>query len=81
MHLPRWPKALDGFRLAQLTDLHFRPGKDEKLIGKITDALGDEDVDPRAGIDEPERVGELRHRIAEPLPDRGCAATEDRCGG
>lgn len=43
--LPRWPKALDGFRLAHLTDLHFRPGTDEALIGKLRSALADEQPD------------------------------------
>lgn len=45
INLPRWPKALDGFRLAQLTDIHFRPDDDEKLLKKIGKALKEEDVD------------------------------------
>ncbi len=43
--LPRWPKALDGFRLAQLTDIHYRPGKDDDLIEKLLRALDEEKPD------------------------------------
>ena len=43
--LPRWPKALDGFRVAQLTDIHFRPGTDDGLLEKIQKALKKETVD------------------------------------
>ncbi len=43
--LPRWPAALDGFRIAQLTDIHYRPNSDEKLLEKIKTALKKEPVD------------------------------------
>jgi len=43
--LPRWPTALDGFRIAQLTDIHYRPGTDDTLIEKIKTALKKEPVD------------------------------------
>ena len=43
--LPRWPKALDGFRIAQLTDIHYRPGFDDKLIAKLLKALARENPD------------------------------------
>ncbi|MFT6180688.1 MAG: putative MPP superfamily phosphohydrolase [Akkermansiaceae bacterium] len=43
--LPRWPKALDGFRVAQLTDIHFRPGTDDGMIAKLHEALGEEKPD------------------------------------
>jgi predicted MPP superfamily phosphohydrolase len=43
--LPHWPKALDGFRVAQVTDVHFRPGDDEKLIAKVRLALALEKPD------------------------------------
>lgn len=43
--LPRWPKALDGFRLAQITDVHYRPGSDDELIAKVRKALIDEKPD------------------------------------
>lgn len=41
LSLPRWPRALDGFRLALLTDLHYRPGPDDALIEKLQPALAD----------------------------------------
>jgi len=37
--LTRWPKALDGFKIAQLTDLHYRPGADDKLLAKVIAAV------------------------------------------
>ncbi len=43
--LPHWPQALDGFRVAQLTDLHFRPGYDDALIAKACKKLADEKPD------------------------------------
>ncbi|MEJ6582154.1 MAG: metallophosphoesterase [Akkermansiaceae bacterium] len=43
--LPRWPKALDGFRIAQLTDIHYRPDTDEKLLEKIKTELKKDPVD------------------------------------
>ena len=43
--LPRWPAALDGFRIAQLTDIHYRPGTDDRLLEKIKAALIKEPVD------------------------------------
>ncbi|MDA7888786.1 metallophosphoesterase [Akkermansiaceae bacterium] len=43
--LPNWPKALDGFQIAQVTDLHYRPGTDDKLLTKVITALKDESPD------------------------------------
>lgn len=43
--LPRWPKSLDGFRIAQITDVHYRPGTDEELIAKLRKALEVEEPD------------------------------------
>ena len=43
--LPRWPKSLDGFRIAQITDVHYRPGTDEELIAKLRKALEAEEPD------------------------------------
>ena len=43
--LPRWPKSLDGFRIAQITDVHYRPGTDEELIVKLRKALEAEEPD------------------------------------
>lgn len=43
--LPRWPAALDGFKVAHLTDLHYRPESDAKLIAKIKAALKQETPD------------------------------------
>lgn len=45
IHLPRWPKALDGFRIAQITDVHFRPGQDDSLIEKLCIATNEEKPD------------------------------------
>ena len=43
--LPRWSKALDGFKIAQLTDLHYRPGADDKLLAKLIAAVKKETPD------------------------------------
>lgn len=43
--LPRWPKALNGFKIAQVTDLHYRPGSDDKLLAKVIAALKEESPD------------------------------------
>jgi len=64
LNLPNWPKALDGFRLAQLTDIHYRPGKDDALIAKIHLALEQEkpDLITLTGdfvIDDPSSLPEL----------------------
>ncbi|MGJ8698009.1 MAG: metallophosphoesterase [Verrucomicrobiaceae bacterium] len=37
--LKDWPPALAGFRIAHLTDLHFRPGVDDALLTKLTAAV------------------------------------------
>jgi len=37
--LTRWPKSLDGFRIAQITDVHYRPGLDDELVVKLRDAV------------------------------------------
>ena len=37
--LPLLPPALDGLKVAQLTDFHFTPDQDEKLIGKAVAAI------------------------------------------
>lgn len=43
--LHNWPTALDGFRIAHLTDLHYRPGDDEELIEKVIAAVKKEAPD------------------------------------
>ena len=43
--LLHWPKTLDGFRIAQLTDLHYRPGWDDTVIAKLTKTLKEEHPD------------------------------------
>jgi|GEM_PF-3374691 len=40
--LPRWPKALGGFKVAQVTDFHYRPGANAKLLAKVIAALKEE---------------------------------------
>lgn len=39
------PAGLDGFKIAQITDPHFVPGKDEGLMEKWLEAVNDEQVD------------------------------------
>jgi predicted MPP superfamily phosphohydrolase len=61
--LPHWPKALDGFRIAQLTDLHYRPGTDDTLIARLHKALKEEKPDLIAisgdfVIDDPSSLAE-----------------------
>lgn len=34
IHMPNLPPALDGLVIAQLTDFHFKPDKDEQMIAK-----------------------------------------------
>jgi predicted MPP superfamily phosphohydrolase len=43
--LHNWPKALDGFRIAHLTDIHYRPGSDEELCQKMIAAVKKEAPD------------------------------------
>ncbi len=43
--LPQWPKALDGFRVAQLTDLHYHPKYDIALMDETIAALKKENPD------------------------------------
>lgn len=45
LQLPRWPKALDGFQIALVTDVHYRPGSDDQLISKLKAALKKENPD------------------------------------
>ncbi len=42
-HLPRWPPALDGFRIVQISDLHIGPILDRRFAAALTarvNALG-----------------------------------------
>ncbi|MGJ8671784.1 metallophosphoesterase [Rubritalea sp.] len=39
------PPALDGFTIAQLTDFHFKPGTDDKLVEDTITAVNAENVD------------------------------------
>ncbi|MDG2400782.1 MAG: metallophosphoesterase [Akkermansiaceae bacterium] len=43
--LPRWPKSLDGFRIAQITDVHYRPGNDDELVAKLREVVEAEKPD------------------------------------
>ncbi|MDB4370176.1 metallophosphoesterase [Akkermansiaceae bacterium] len=43
--LPRWPKSLNGFRIAQITDVHYRPGLDDELVVKLREAVKAESPD------------------------------------
>ena len=39
IQLKDWPQALDGLRIAHLTDLHYRPGSDEEITEKLITAV------------------------------------------
>jgi len=43
--LKYWPQSLDGFRIAQLTDIHYRPEQDAQLLRKTIEHLRNEPVD------------------------------------
>lgn len=45
LRLPRWPQALDGFRLAQLSDLHFGDFLYEPYFNAVVEAVNREKVD------------------------------------
>ncbi len=36
LHLPRWPRALDGFRIVQLSDIHIGPILDRRFAAELT---------------------------------------------
>jgi len=39
IYLPNLPPTLDGLKIAQLTDIHFNPDKDEEIIAKAVAAV------------------------------------------
>jgi len=43
--LPRWPAALDGFRIAQLSDVHIGPLLDRRFAATITGIVNGLDAD------------------------------------
>ncbi len=43
--LPKLPAELDGFTIAQLSDLHYKPDKDHDLMAKAVAAVNAENVD------------------------------------
>ena len=43
--IPKLPPELDGFTIAQLSDLHYKPEKDHDLMVKAVDAVNAENVD------------------------------------
>ncbi|MEO1857985.1 MAG: metallophosphoesterase [Rubritalea sp.] len=43
--LPKLPAELDGFTIAQLSDLHYKPEKDHELMSKAVAAVNAENVD------------------------------------
>lgn len=45
LKLTRWPKALNGFRIALITDLHYRPGTDDGLFEKLAPAIAETSPD------------------------------------
>jgi predicted MPP superfamily phosphohydrolase len=36
IHLPRWPQELDGFRIAQISDVHIGPMLDRRFAADVT---------------------------------------------
>jgi predicted MPP superfamily phosphohydrolase len=78
--LPRWPAALDGFRVAQLTDLHYRPGSDDKIVAKLREALVREKPDLIAitgdfVINDPSSLTELCREINDLSAAHGVIAS------
>jgi hypothetical protein len=45
LHLPRWPAALDGYRIAQISDLHFGPILDRRFAARIAERVNALGVD------------------------------------
>ncbi len=45
LRLPRWPQSLEGFRIAQLSDLHFGDYLQEPYFNSVVDAINREGVD------------------------------------
>lgn len=43
--LPNLPPELDGFTIAQLSDIHYKPDKDHDLLVKVVNAVNAENVD------------------------------------
>ena len=39
VHLKRWPKALDGFRIAQISDIHIGPLLDDRFARSVTERV------------------------------------------
>lgn len=72
LRLPRWPAALDGFRIVQLSDIHIGPILDRRFARSLTDrcnalrpdliAITGDLVDGHVSLvaDEVEPLGELR---------------------
>jgi predicted MPP superfamily phosphohydrolase len=45
LRLPRWPAALDGYRIAQLSDLHFGPILDRRFAKRLAERVNALDAD------------------------------------
>jgi predicted MPP superfamily phosphohydrolase len=45
LRLPRWPAALDGYRIAQLSDLHFGPLLDRRFAERVAAEVNALDAD------------------------------------
>lgn len=78
--LPNWPKALDGFRIAHLTDIHYRPGHDEALMEKILSAIAEEKPDlilitGDFVINDPSSLSECCHQLSKLSATHGIIAS------
>lgn len=43
--LPRWPRSLDGFRIAQISDIHIGPILDRRFSRSLTERVNDLNAD------------------------------------
>jgi predicted MPP superfamily phosphohydrolase len=67
MELPRWPRALDGFRIAQISDVHIGPILDRRFAATVTERLNALAPDLIA-VTGDLVDGDVRHLAAEVAP-------------
>ena len=66
IELDRWPKSLDGFRIAQISDVHIGPILDRRFAREITDRVNALDADLVAVTGDlvDGSVSKLEHEVA-----------------